>query len=140
MLSFRFFYGIGGLNIQGRAEDMVTPPRSSPLPRRVFIACVSLTAIGIAIALAVSAITGWLPSRESAGFILPLYFALLLLVLSLAFIVSGNTLMHHHFTGTIQRATDPVSLWCVVGVQLALAAVLAVVALVQWCRLYGSAA
>lgn len=110
-------------------------PRS--LPRRVFLACMGLTALGIAVALAFTVTVGWLPPRESAGVVLPLYFALLLIVLSVSSVVSGDTLMHHHRTGTIQRASSPVEFWCVNAVQIALAAVLLVAGCLRWQALYG---
>jgi hypothetical protein len=114
----------------------VTPSTPSPLPRRVFFAFIGIAAIAMIAAFALTFITGWVPPRESAAIVLPLYFAVLLSVLSLSFVVSGNTLMHHHRTGTIQRDTDPVSFWWIVGVQVAIAAILLVVGCVQWAGLY----
>jgi multisubunit Na+/H+ antiporter MnhB subunit len=115
----------------------LTLPKS--LLRRVFLGFMALTALGIAVALAFTVVSGWVPPRESATVVLLLYFAVLLLVLSAAFIFSGDTLMHHHTTGTIQRATSPVEFWSVVGVQVVLAVVLFVVAAFKWRALYGPA-
>lgn len=99
----------------------------------------ALTTLGIAVAIAFTIVFGWVPPRESAAVVLPLYFAVLLLVLSIAFVLSGDTLMYHHTTGTIQRATSPVEFWSVVGVQTVLAVVLFVIAAIKWRALYGSA-
>lgn len=114
----------------------MTPSAPSPLPRRVFFAFIGVTAIAMIGAFAFTVVSGWVPPRESAAIVLPLYFAVLLSVLALSFVVSGNTLMHHHRTGTIQRDTDPVSFWWIVGVQVAVAAILLVVGCVQWAGLY----
>lgn len=118
----------------------MTPSTPSPLPRRVFFAFIGVTAIAIIVAFAFTVTSGWVPSRESAAVVLPLYFAVLLSVMSLSFVVSGNTLMHHHRTGTIARDTDPVSFWWIVWVQVAIAAMLLVVGCVQWAGLYDRAA
>jgi uncharacterized membrane protein YhdT len=92
----------------------------SRLPRRVLFALVIITVMA-AIALMLS---GFLPPRSWGTFVLPLYFATLLLVLALAYLVSGNTLMHHYRTGTVQRESNPTTFWCIVFVQLGLAVVL----------------
>lgn len=113
------------------------PSTPSPLPRRIFFALIGITVIAIIVAFAFTVFSGWVPPRESAGVVLPLYFAAFLSVMTLSFVVSGNTLMHHHRTGTIQRATDPVAFWWVVWVQVAIAVVLLVVACAQWGKLYG---
>jgi hypothetical protein len=108
-------------------------------PRRVFLVFMAITALGIAAAIVVTVVTGWVPPRGSATVVLPLYFAVLLLALSAAFVSSGDTLMHHHATGTIQRATSPVEFWSVVAVQVVLAFVLLVFAAFKWRGIYGSA-
>ena len=72
-------------------------------------------------------VSGFLPPRSWGTVVLPLYFATLLLVLALAYLVSGDTLMHHYRTGTIQRESSPTTFWCIVVVQLGLAAVLFVI-------------
>jgi hypothetical protein len=46
-------------------------------------------------------------------------------------VVSGNTLMHHYRTGTVQRLTDPIWFWCIVGVQSLIAVDLLVVGCVN---------
>jgi hypothetical protein len=109
------------------------------LPCRVFLGFMSLTALGIAVAIVVTVVSGWVPPRESATVVLPLYFAVLLLVLSAAFVLSGDALMHHHTTGTIKRTTSPVEFWSVVAVQIVLAIVLLAFAAVKWRAIYGSA-
>jgi len=75
--------------------------------------------------------SGVVPPRSWGSFVLPLYFATLLLVLALAYLVSGNTLMHHYHTGTIQRESSPTTFWCIVFVQLTLAAVLFIFGFMQ---------
>jgi hypothetical protein len=64
--------------------------------------------------------------------VLPLYFATLLASLSLSYVVSGNTLMHHLRTGTVQRASDPKWFWGVVIVQEVIAVSLAAVGYFNW--------
>jgi len=96
-----------------------------------------ITVVCIITALAVTAVSGWTPPRESAAVVLPIYFAVLLLALAVSFVASGNTLMHHARTGTIQRAADPISFWWVVGVQFTIAAALLVLGCVEWSRLSG---
>jgi hypothetical protein len=103
----------------------------------VFFACIGVTVVGVVIAFAFSLSSGRAPPREAAGVILPLYFAALLAVLALTFVISGNTLMHHYRTGTVQRATDPVWFWCIVAVQSVIAAVLFIIGCIQWGKLYG---
>jgi hypothetical protein len=92
----------------------------SQLPRRVLLAFVV-----IAVVIAIAAmVLGFLPPRSWGVVVLPLYFASLLFVLALAYLVSGNTLMHHYSTGTIQRKSSPIAFWCILLVQVGLAAVL----------------
>jgi uncharacterized membrane protein len=92
----------------------------SRLPRRVLFALVIITVV----AAIAGMLSGFLPPRSWGTFVLPLYFATLLLVLALAYLVSGNTLMHHYRTGTIQRESSPTTFWCIVLAHLGLAAAL----------------
>ena len=71
------------------------------------------------------------------GVVLPLYFAALLAALTLSFVISGNTLMHHYRTGTVQRATAPIWFWSIVIVQALIAFGLAVVGSVNWSAMHG---
>jgi hypothetical protein len=102
------------------------------LPRLVFATFVGITVTGIIAGFLATILTGWVPPRDTAGIFLPLYFGTLLGVLALTFIVSGNTLMHHFRTGTVERASNPVWFWCIVAVQLALAAILLVIGCWRW--------
>ena len=95
----------------------------SRLPRRVLFALIIITVVAAAAVMA----SGFIPPRSWGTFVLPLYFATLWLVLALAYLVSGETLMHHYRTGTIQRESSPTTFWCIVFVQLGLAAVLFVI-------------
>ena len=95
----------------------------SRLPARVLFAFVSITVAAAVVAM----VSGFLPPRSWSTFVLPLYFATLLLALAVACLVSGNTLMHHDRTGTIQRASSPTAFWSIVFAQLGLAAALFVV-------------
>lgn len=113
------------------------PATPSPLPRRVFVALIAGTCLGAVYAIGAAVYSDWLPPREWASVVLPLYFAVLLSALALSFVVSGNTLMHHYRTGTIQRASDPVAFWWIVGVQFAIAAILLAIGFAQWIKLYG---
>lgn len=88
-------------------------------------------------ALIVTTLTGWTPPPASAGFVLPLYFAMLLAALSLSDAIPGNTLIHHHRTGTVERASSPGVFWSVLVVQSLLATVLFVVGFVSWSRWHG---
>ena len=92
----------------------------SRLPRHALFALIVITVVAAIAAM----VSGFLPPRSWGTFVLPLYFATLLLVLALAYLVSGNTLMHHYRTGTIQRESSPTTFWCIVFVQLGLAAAL----------------
>ena len=88
--------------------------------------------VAATVAAAIAAmVTGHLPSRASGAVVLPLYFAAVLLVLAMSSVVSGNTLMHHHRTGTIRRPSSPVAFWCIVGAQLLLATALLVIGFVN---------
>lgn len=116
----------------------MNPQSPSRAPRCVFFAFIGVTVVGVIVAFAFGLSSGWVPPpRESAGVILPLYFAVLLAVLALTFVVSGNTLMHHYRTGTVQRATEPVWFWRIVTAQLVIAAVLFIIGCIQWNKLYG---
>jgi len=91
--------------------------------------------------VAYSLTSGWVPPRSSSGVylraVLPLYFATLLSILTLSFIISRNTMMHHYRSGTVQPATDPIWLWWIVSVQALIALVLAIVGCVNWIVLHG---
>jgi hypothetical protein len=115
----------------------MNPQTPSRLPRCVFFAFIGVTVVGVIAAFAFGLSSGWVPPRESAGVILPLYFAVLLAVLALTFVISGNTRMHHYRTGTVQRATEPVWFWRIVTVQSVIAAALFVIGCIQWSKLYG---
>jgi hypothetical protein len=109
------------------------------LPRRVFFAFIWVAVVGAVVAFATFSV-GLVPPRETARLvwvILPLYLGSLLAVLALSFVVSGNTLMHHYRTDTVQRATDPTSFWWIVTVQSLIAAVLLIIGCAQWIKLYG---
>ena len=115
----------------------MNPQNPSRLPRCVFFAFVGVTVVGVIVAFAFGLSSGRFPPRESARVILPLYFAVLLAVLALTFVIAGNTLMHHYRNGTVQRATEPVWFWCIVTVQSVIAAVLFVIGCMQWSKVYG---
>ena len=104
----------------------------SQLPRRVLMAFVVI-AVVVAVATMVS---GFLPPRSWGTVVLPLYFASLLLVLALTYLVSGNTLMHHHGTGTIQRQSSPIAFWCILLIQVGLAVVLYAIAFMHLGKLH----
>ena len=111
--------------------------RPSRLPRRALFASIGVTVVSALAALAIGLSSGWTPRRESAGVVLPVYFAVLLTVLTVSFVISGNTLMHHHRTGTVQRATDPVLFWRIVTIQSVIAGLLFFFGLVSWSNLNG---
>jgi hypothetical protein len=113
------------------------PQSPSRLPRRVFFALIAVTLIGVLVAFATTLFSGWTPSHESGVVVLPFYFGILLAALVLSFVVSGNTLMHHYRTGTVQRATDPGWFWGIVTVQSLIAAALLIFGCAQWSKLYG---
>jgi hypothetical protein len=117
------------------------PPTGSRLPRRVFFTLIASTVVAVAVVVAYSIVTGWVPPRSFAtaytGVVLPLYGAVLLAIVTLSFVVSGNTLMHHYRTGTVQRATDPTWFWWIVTVQSLIVVVLLVFGCVQWSKLHG---
>ena len=98
------------------------------LPRLALFAFVAVTLIAALAAM----LAGWLPSRRWAGVVLSLYFAGFLATMALACILSGNTLMHHYRTGTVQRRHSPGTFWSIVAVHLLLAVVLAIVGGVLW--------
>ncbi len=58
----------------------------------------------------------------------------------LSYVASGNTLMHHYRTGTVQRDSSPTWFWWIVVVQGLTAVALAVIAHVGWRSLHGAAA
>jgi hypothetical protein len=111
----------------------MSPENLKRLPRRVFMGFVGVT---IVTALA-GMLGGWYPRRDLSSIILPIYGAVLLGVLSGTYVISGNTLMHHYRTGTIQRSTSPRSFWTIVVAQLAIAVVMAVIGCLQWSKLHG---
>jgi hypothetical protein len=84
----------------------MNPQSPSRLPRRVLFALIGVTVVGAIVVFAYGVLSGWVPPRESAGVVLPLYFAMLLGALTLSFVICGNTLMYHYRSGTVQRATD----------------------------------
>ena len=96
---------------------------------------VGVTVVVAVVAFVIGSHFGWAPRRELAGVILPIYFAVLLLVLTLSFVISGNTLMHHYRTGTVQRATDPALFWRIVTAQLVIAGLLFFFGFVSWSNL-----
>ena len=98
---------------------------------------VGVTVVVAVVAFAIGSYFGWAPPRKFAGVILPIYFAVLLAALTLSFVISGNTLMHHYRTGTVQRATDPVWFWRIVTVQSIITGLLLFFGLVSWSRLNG---
>jgi hypothetical protein len=121
-----------------RSRDPSTPSR---VPRPVFFAFVGASLVAIAGTVAYYIVTGRTPPRSFADtyteVVLPLYFATVLAVITLSFVVSGNTLMHHYRPGTVQRATDPTWFWSIVIVQAVIALVLAIVGFGNWSTLHG---
>ena len=115
----------------------MSPPSGSRLPRRVLFSFIGLTVVGLAAAFTYSTQTGWVPPRAWSSFVLPFYFASLLAALTLSFIASGNTLMHHFRTGTVQRASDPVWFWSIVTAQIVIAATLVVIGYLNWKSSHG---
>jgi hypothetical protein len=111
------------------------------LPRRVFFGFIATTVVGVIALVAYSIASGWVPRRFFASthsaVLLPLYFATLVAVVTLSFVISGNTLMHHYRTGTVRRATSPAWFWSIVIVQTLVALGLAVVGFVNWSGLPG---
>jgi len=120
-----------------RSGDASTPSR---LPRRAFFAFVGASLVTIAGTVAYYILRGQPPPRSFAHVytevVLPLYFATFLAVITLSFVVSGNTLMHHYRTGTVQRTTDPTWFWSIVTVQAVIALVLTIVGFGNWNRLH----
>jgi len=108
-------------------RDALTPSR---LPRRVFFAFVGATVLAALSAVCYSLATGWLPARSFAAtytrVVLPGYFALLIATLTLSYLLSGNTLMHHYSTGTVQRDSSPSWFWWIVVVQAVAASIAAI--------------
>ena len=96
----------------------------SRLPFHVLIGFIACTVV----AMVVGGVWGWLPLRESSGIVITIYFAILLAVLGVSYIVSGNTLMHHYRTGTVQRSTSPGVFWAIVSGQFVISVALAVIA------------
>lgn len=109
------------------------------LPYYVLFAFISLVVVAAIVMVAIFS-SGSVPPRESSGYIwviLPLTLGVFLVAMNLSFVISGNTLMHHYRTGTVQRATDPTWFWRIVTVQSLIAAVLLIVGGLQWHRLHG---
>ncbi len=102
-----------------------TPSR---LPARVFYLCVALTIAVVAGFFCYSLVTGWVPQRSSSGIftgiILPLWGGALLAIVTASYVISGDTMMHHYRTGTVQRASEPRWFWMIVKVQSGVAALL----------------
>jgi hypothetical protein len=115
----------------------VNPQSHNLLPRRVLAVAVGVTIVVAVAAFAIGSYFGWAPPRKFAGVILPIYFAVVLAALTLSFVISGNTLMHHSRTGTVQRATDPVWFWRIVTAQSVIAGLLLFFGLVSWSNLNG---
>ena len=115
----------------------MNPQNRNLLPRRVLAVFVGVTTAVAVVAFVIGSYFGWTPRREFAGVVLPIYFAVLLAVLTLSFVISGNTLMHHYRTGTVQRASDPVLFWRIVTAQLVIAGLLFLFGLVSWSNLNG---
>ncbi len=112
----------------GAAPSAAVSTILSLVPRLVLYLFVVLSVVGAIAAM----LLGWVPSRESGRIILPFYFAVLLTVLSLACIVSGNTLVRHYRTGTVQRGTSPAWFWGIVAGQLFVATILFLFAYLRW--------
>ena len=115
----------------------MNPQSRNLLPRRVLAAFVGITIVVAVVAFVVGSYLGWAPPREYAGVILPIYFAVFLAVLTLSFVISGNTLMHHYRTGTVHRGTDPVWFWRIVTAQSVIAGLLLFFGFVSWSNLHG---
>jgi hypothetical protein len=116
---------------------MMSSSSASRLPRRMLFAFVGLTVLLLAVALAHSLQSGWVPPRAWSGVVLPFYFAALLAALTLSFVISGDTLMHHVRTGTVRRASDPLWFWSIVTAQSTIAAILIVIGYLKWKSLHG---
>ena len=116
-------------------------PTPSRLPQWTLFAFVGATVLAILSLVCYSLATRWVPARSFAGtytrVVLPGYFALLVATLTLSYFISGNTLMHHYSTGTVQRDTSPTWFWRIVVVQALIAFVLAIVAYANWIALHG---
>jgi len=116
-------------------------PKPSRLPRRVFFGFVGATVAVVLGVVAYSVTTGWVPARSFAGIysrvLLPAYFAALVGTLTLSYVVSGNTLMHHYRTGTVQRGTSPAWFWWIIIVQTLIALALAAIAYVNRNAMHG---
>jgi len=120
-----------------KGSDLPTP---SSLPKRVFFAIVGATVVGTLAFAGHFILSGKAPPRYFAGtysgVVLPLYFAIFLIALTVSFVISGNTLMHHYRTGTVQRETDPAWFWSIVGAQALIALGLVAVAYIHWTALH----
>jgi hypothetical protein len=77
-------------------------------------------------------VSGWVPRRELSGVVMPLYFGTFLAMMALAYCLSGNTVLHHHRTGTIQRANNPTTFRVVVFVHVGLSFILIAMGVVRW--------
>lgn len=76
-------------------------------PRVVLTVFILITLLCAAAGILASIRSGWVPARNISGIVLPLYFGALLVVLSVTFVLSGDTLIHHYRTDTVQRASQP---------------------------------
>ena len=107
----------------------MTDRKLSHLPWYVLYVIVAAAAV----AIAVSATFGWLPRDRDFGFtVVIIFLGILLAALALASILSGNTLMHHFRTGTVQRDTSPVTFWCIVIGHIVVAVFLLYLGFARW--------
>jgi MFS family permease len=106
------------------------------LPRRALFGFIVVTLIAALAAM----LAGWFPSRRWAGVVLSLYFAVFLATLALAYVLSGNTLMYHYRTGTVQREHSPGTFWSIVAAHLLLVVVFAIVGGGLWVGMRGGTA
>jgi hypothetical protein len=109
------------------------------LPHYVLYTFITVVFVAVLVIIAIFS-SGSVPPRESSGYIwviLPLALGVFLVVMTLSFVISGNTLMHHYRTGTVQRATDPTWFWWIVTVQSIIAAILLIIGTAQWFKLHG---
>lgn len=119
---------------------MIDLSAPSDLPKRTLKVFVAVSVTVALVAFCFSLFSGWVPSQKSGVVGLPLWFALLLAALTASFVVSGNTLMHHFRTGTVQRVHNPVAFWVIVAVQTFLVLILLFVSYHNWTSWYAGAA
>ncbi len=108
------------------------------LSHYVLYGFITVVVVAVLVIIAIFS-SGSIPPRESSGYIwviLPLALGVFLLVMTLSFVISGNALMHHYRTGTVQRATDPTWFWLIVKIQSVIAAILLIIGTVQWLTLH----